>query len=64
MSVDGSDDWMEPDLRVERDGLDAAGSHYRDRFQELDRTENDKRNRELAKLSRVRQLRALGDRDE
>ncbi|PHQ38224.1 hypothetical protein DJ69_12785 [Halorubrum persicum] len=62
-SVDGSDDWMEL-VRVERDGLDAAESHYRDRFQELDRTENDKLNRELAKLSGVRQLRALGDRDE
>lgn len=64
MSVGGSDDWMEPDLRVERDGLDAAESHYRDRFQELDKTEEEQRNRELANLSRVRQLRALGDHDE
>lgn len=64
MSVDKSDDWMEPDLRVERDGLDAAEAHYRDRLQELDRTENQQRNRELAKLSRVRQLRVLGDYDD
>ena len=64
MSTDGVSNWMEPDLRVERDGLEAAEEHYRDRFAELDKTEETQRNRELAKLSRVRQLRVLGDHDE
>lgn len=62
--TDGSANWMEADLRVERDGLETAEEHYRDRLDELDNTEETERDQELAKLSRVRQLRELGDYDE
>ncbi|KOX93276.1 hypothetical protein [Halorubrum tropicale] len=56
-------EWMEVDLRVERDGVDAAEAHYKERLSDVDAAA-DRHRRLLWKLSRVRQLRAMGDHDE
>lgn len=57
-------EWMEVDLRVERDGVDAAEAYYKEELAETDAEDVEQRRRQLGKLSRVRQLRALGDQDE
>jgi len=57
-------EWMEVDLRVERDGVEAAEEHYQKELAKTDAEDLEQRRRQLGKLSRVRQLRALGDHDE
>jgi len=57
-------EWLEVDLRVERDGVDTAEAYYQEALSDLDPEEDERRRRQLGKLSRVRQLRVLGDHDE
>lgn len=54
-------EWMEVDLRVERDGVDEAEAHYKSELSNVDAEAEGRRRRILWKLSRVRQLRAMGD---